>query len=159
MGCGQLLILDRTNARRKREQADEAGGVALLVHVVLAERDEPLIVQGVLALAADHVHRALVQPERHGARETLLRDVHERVVRLALGRPPASLVHEIGIAGRDEILGRQRAAVEHELLELGVGRVEQGTARRLVHAARLHADHAILDEVDPADAVPCRRSR
>ena len=31
--------------------------------------------------------------------------------------------------------------------------VEQGAARRLVDAARLHADHAILDEVDDADAV------
>jgi len=32
--------------------------------------------------------------------------------------------------------------------------IEQRAARRLVHAARLHAHHAVLDEVDPADAVP-----
>ena len=83
----------------------------------------------------------------------------EGVVRLALGGPPAALVHEIGVARGDDVLGRERAAIEHELLELGVRRVEQGAARRLVHAARLHADHAILDEIDAADAVPCRRSR
>ena len=31
--------------------------------------------------------------------------------------------------------------------------VEQRAARRLVHAARLHADHAVLDEIDATDAV------
>ncbi len=27
-------------------------------------------------------------------------------------------------------------------------------ARRLVHAARLHADETVLDQIEPADAVP-----
>jgi hypothetical protein len=69
------------------------------------------------------------------------------------GRPPAALVHEVSIARRDEVLRCERLAIEHELLELGVRGVEQRAARRLVHTTRLHADHAILDEVDAADAM------
>src|SRR3712207_8895830 len=44
-------------AGREGEQADEARRVALLVDVVLAEGDEALVVQRVLALAADHRDR------------------------------------------------------------------------------------------------------
>ena len=66
--------------------------------------------------------RALVQAQRDRAGDALLRDVHERVVRLALRRPPAALVHEVRVARRDEVLGRERAAVEHELLELASAR-------------------------------------
>ena len=87
------------------------------------------------------------------AGDALLRDGDEGVVRLAFRRPPAALVHDVRVPRRDEVLGRERATIEHELLELTVRGVEQGTARRLVDAARLHADHAILDEVDAADAV------
>ena len=53
-----------------------------------------------------------------------------------------------------QVLGRQRATIEHELLELAERRVEQRAARRLVDAARLHADQAIFDDVDAADTVP-----
>ena len=106
-----------------------------------------------LALATDDRRRALEQAQRDRAGDALLRDVDERVVRFALGGPPAALVHEVGVARRDQVLRGERAAVEHELLELRVRRVEQRAARRLVDAARLHADHAIFDEVDDADAV------
>ena len=45
-------------------------------------------------------------------------------------------------------------AVERDRLERLQRRHEQRAARRLVHAARLHADQAVLDDVDAADAVP-----
>jgi hypothetical protein len=54
---------------------------------------------------------------------------------------------------RHLVLERERATVQHHLLELAVRRVQQRAARRLVHAARLHADHAVLDDVRAADAV------
>ena len=151
--CGQLLVLERAHALRETVEANEAGGVALLVDVVLAEGDEALVVERVIALAADDRDGALEQAQRDRAGDALLGGVDERVVRLALGRPPAALVHEVRVARRDEILGRERAAVEHELLELAVRRVEQRAARRLVHAARLHSDQPVLDEVDASDAV------
>ena len=39
-------------------------------------------------------------------------------------------------------------------LDAAVGGEEDGAAGGLVDAARLHADEAVLDEVEPADAVP-----
>src|SRR5262245_58705291 len=64
-GAGDLLILERPNARGESEEPNEAGGIALLVHVVLAERYKTLIIQGVRALAADDCRRPLVQLERN----------------------------------------------------------------------------------------------
>ena len=40
-----------------------------------------------------------------------------------------------------------------ELLERQVGGVERRHAGGFVHAAALHADEAVLDDVDAADAV------
>src|SRR5438309_569295 len=43
---GQLLILQRAHALRKTEEANEARGVALRIHVILAARDEPFVTFG-----------------------------------------------------------------------------------------------------------------
>ena len=45
------------------------------------------------------------------------------------------------------------AAVQRDLFDAAVGEVIDGAARRFVHAAALHADEAVLDQVKPADAV------
>src|SRR4051812_3385460 len=87
---------------------------------------------------------ALVELERDRTGHALLRHGHERVVRVALGGPPTALIHEIRIARRDEVLRRERTPIEHELLELGVRRVQEGAAGRLVYATGLHTDEAIL---------------
>src|SRR5829696_1218481 len=145
---GQLPILDRTHARREGEEADEARRVALLVHVVLPEGDEALVVQRVHALSADHGHRALVQAQGDGAGQTPLRDADERIVRLALGRPPPTLVDEIRVAGRDEILDQ----VDATDAVTSADRVERGDeldgAERLtIHryrSALLETDHDVL---------------
>src|SRR5213593_2690034 len=134
---GQLLILQRAYALRQAEQANKARRVALLIYIVFTERDEPLVVERMLARTTGNRYSALVQLERHGAGDAFLRHGDKGVVRFALGGPPSSLVHEIRISRCDQILRRQCATVEHELLELGVGGVEQGTAGRFVHSARL----------------------
>ena len=46
------------------------------------------------------------------------------------------------------------AAVERDLLDAAVSGQKDGAARRLIHAARLHADKAVLHQIEPADAVP-----
>ena len=46
-----------------------------------------------------------------------------------------------------------RLAVERERLHRAMRHMQDGAARRLVDAARLHADIAVLDEIDSADAV------
>src|SRR5476651_1744727 len=52
-GGNELLVFDGTYTCRKGEQSDEARCVALLVDIVFAEGDEALVVQRVVALAAD----------------------------------------------------------------------------------------------------------
>src|SRR6476661_3590685 len=50
---GELLIPDGADSRRQGEEANEARRVALLIDVILAEGDEALVVQRVVALATD----------------------------------------------------------------------------------------------------------
>ena len=45
------------------------------------------------------------------------------------------------------------AAVERDQLDGAMRREQDRAARRLVDAARLHADEAVLDQVEPADAI------
>src|SRR5437773_2489220 len=79
------------------------------------------------------------------------------VERLPLRRPPAAVVHQVGVAERQLVLEPQGAPVEHHLLELAVRRMQQRAARRLVDTARFHADQPVLHDVRPADAVLARR--
>jgi len=50
--------------------------------------------------------------------DALLRHIDERIIRLALRRPPSALVDKIRVPGSDEILRRQRATIEDQLFEL-----------------------------------------
>ena len=47
----------------------------------------------------------------------------------------------------------RRLAVERDRLDGAMRGEQDGAARRLVDAARLHADETVLDEIEPADAV------
>ena len=47
----------------------------------------------------------------------------------------------------------RRTAIERDRFDAAMRGEQDGAARRLVHAARLHADEAVLDQVEPADAV------
>src|SRR3569623_2995224 len=154
VSCVALEILESAHALRESEEANEARRVALLVDVVLAEGDEALVVQCLPALATGDRDRTLEETQRDRTGDSLLRCADERVVGLALGRPPAAFVHEIRVARRDEILGGECAAVEHELLELGVRELQQRAAGGLVNAEGFHSDQAIFDEIYSPDAVP-----
>ena len=76
--------------------------------------------------------------------EEQLEKYREQIGQLKLGDQ-----HGVGetVAQMDEV------AVESELLDELVGGVEDGHARGFVDAAALHADEAVLDDVDPSDAV------
>src|SRR5207253_1362655 len=63
-------------------------------------------------------------------------------------------VDELRVARGDALLLVRALAVEGERFERFERGDEHRAARRLVHAARLDADQAILDQVDAADAVP-----
>jgi hypothetical protein len=63
------------------------------------------------------------------------------------------VVDHLGVARDQAVAEVEHLAVHGERLQGPTRRVEDGAARRLVDAARLHADDAVLHEVHASDAV------
>src|SRR3546814_19273439 len=72
---------------------------------------------------------------------------------LALGREPESIVDELGIFGHQLVLQMRRAAVERDAFDAAMRARIDFAARRFIPAARLHADEAVLDEVEADGAT------
>ena len=72
---------------------------------------------------------------------------------LALGREPKTVVDELSIFRHELVLEVGCAPIKRDRFDSAMGREENGPARRLVHAARFHADEAVLDEIEPTDGV------
>src|SRR6185437_13188033 len=53
----------------------------------------------------------------------------------------------------DLVFQMRRAAIERDALDAAMRCLKDRAAWRFVNAARLHADEAVLDEIEPADAV------
>src|SRR3546814_20542795 len=104
-------------------------------------------------LAADDAGIALVELEPHGAADLFLTMVDRGLEHLALGREPESIVDELGIFGHQLVLQMRRAAVERDAFDAAMRARIDFAARRFIHAARLHAAEAVLDEVEAADAM------
>ena len=144
----------RQGAQPQRVELDEARGVAVVVgDGALLEGDEVLVVERIGALAADDVDAALVELQPHLAGDQFLALVDERLQHLALGREPEAVVDELGVFRHQLVLEVRGAAVERDRLDAPVGEEQDGAAGGLVDAAALHADEAVLDEVEAADAV------
>src|SRR5947207_12865148 len=89
---------------------------------------------------------------------TLFRSVARALIqkglqRLALGREPEAVVDHLGVPWHERVAQVEHLAVECERLERPARGVQDRAARRLVHAARLHPDESVLDDVRTADAV------
>ena len=85
--------------------------------------------------------------------------VDQRLQHLALGREPEAVVDQLGVARHELVLEVGSTAVERDALDRAVRGEQDGAARGLVDAAALHADEAVLDQVEPADAVGAGRGR
>src|SRR4029453_4891527 len=94
---------------------------------------------------------ALVEPELDRSGHELLRRIDGGLQHLALGREPEAVVDELGVFRHELVLEMSRAAVEGDGFDPAVRRDQDGAARGLVHSARLHADEAILDEIEPSE--------
>src|SRR5262245_24295124 len=98
-----FLLLDplvplRQRAQPERVEADEAGGIAMIVrNLAFLERDEVLVVERIGALATDHRDRALVELERDRAGDELLAPIDRGLQHLALGREPEAVVDQLGV--------------------------------------------------------------
>ena len=97
--------------------------------------------------------RALEELEAHGAGHPALALVDRGLQHRALGREPEAVVDERGVARHQLVLQVGGRAVERQALDRAVGGDQDRAPRRLVDAARLHADEAVLHHVDPSDPV------
>ena len=112
-----------------------------------------MAIEAVLALAADDLRVPLEELDPGGARDVLLvRDDERHQVLVKLAEPEA-VVDQVGIGLADQRLEPERFLGEGEELDLAMGLVEHDGGRGLVDLARLDPDEAVLDVVDPADAV------
>src|SRR5204863_952904 len=66
---------------------------------------------------------------------------------------PEAVVDEFGIFRHQLVFEMGGAAVERDRFDAAMGGIKNGAARRLIHAARLHTDKAVLDEIEPPDAM------
>ena len=82
-----------------------------------------------------------------------LRVIDQHLQRAALGAPPVAVVDQARVARHQVVFQMRDLAIERDGLDAAVGLQQDGAARRLVAAARLHPDIAVLDEVEAADAV------
>ncbi|MND97227.1 hypothetical protein D3C80_895430 [compost metagenome] len=117
------------------------------------EGHQVLVVQAVGALAADDRGVALVELDADHARDLLLALVDGGLQHLALGREPEAVVDEVGVFDRQFVLQVHGAAVQGDGLDAAVGGQQDRAAGGLIDAARLHADEAVLDQVQTTDAV------
>ena len=83
----------------------------------------------------------------------LLRGVHEGAERLAQRRVPLSVVDQLAEGDGQLLLLVHGLFVQAQRLQILVRGVDDGPARRLVHAAALHADEPVFHDVQQADAV------
>src|SRR5690349_12135559 len=144
----------RRDPQAQGVEADEAGGVAMVVAALpFLEGDEVLVVERQRALAADDDRIALVELHADAAGDMLLALVDQGLQHLALGREPEAVIDQPGIARHQLVPEMHGAAVERDALDAAVRGEEDGAAGRLVHAARLHPDEAVLDQIEAADAV------
>jgi hypothetical protein len=143
------------DAQAQGVEADEAGGIRLIVGApVVLEGCDPRVEQRVrLRSAPRDQHRALVELEAHGAVRAFLRSVDQRLQQPALGAEPVAVVDQARVARHQVVLERQHFAVERERLDGAVRAQHDAAARGFVAAARFHADVAVLDQVEPPDAM------
>ena len=83
----------------------------------------------------------------------LLRLANERQQGVHLGRVPVAVIHHLGDFRRQPIAQVHQVPVHRQLLDAHQRVVQDRHARRLVHAAALHAHEPVLHHVDAADPV------
>ncbi len=122
-------------------------------HRALLEGHQVLVVQRIGAGAADHGDVALVELHLDLAGDHGLGIVDGRLQHLALGREPEAVVDQRGVLRHQLVLQVHGPAVERDGFHAPVGGEQDRAAGGLVDAARLHADEAVLHQVQAADAV------
>ena len=143
----------RTRARRQPQDANETLRVLLLVAGAHGEAGDVGPVQRRRRFAARDIDVALVECQRHRAVDIVLRAFDESLQRFAQRREPQAEVHDLGVLQADVLLEVRQVAVEAQRFQLAMRGEQQRSAGRLIAAARLDADEAVLHQVDAANGV------
>ena len=138
---------------RQPNEVDEAQRVFLVIAGAHREAGDVQIVKRIRALAADRLQVAFVQAHGDFAREGSATFSKKASSDSRKRRKPQPVVDHFGIIERQLLFVVQRGAVERERFEFAHSRHQDSAARRFVAAARFHADKAILDKVNAADAM------
>ena len=139
-------------------EADETFGVFLVVDGVLFERGKFRIEEAVGRLASHDGDVAFVEFETYIAVDVFLGPVDGGLEHFALGGEPEAVVDHFGVAGHQLVLEVRFLAVEGDRFDGAVGLEHDRAAGGFVAAAALHADEAVLDQVEAADAVLASQS-
>ena len=145
----------RRDFQAQRVEADEAGGVVLVVGLgrVGFHRGEVRVVEAHGGFAACDHDVALVKFHAHRAGHVLLALGHVSLECEAFGRKPEAVVNELGILGNERVALVHDFAVHRERFHLAMREMQNRAAGRLIHAARFHADETVLDHVHAPDAM------
>ncbi len=136
--------------------AQEAFGVGLVVAAAAFHARDAFVIEAVRTRAAIEHQIALIEIDLRFTGHGPLRLANESQERVHLGRIPKTVVHHFGHLGRHPIAQVHEIAIERELLDRGMGEIEERHARRFVHAAAFHAHEAIFHHVDPAHSIAPR---
>ncbi|KAI3485125.1 hypothetical protein L1887_51562 [Cichorium endivia] len=153
-GLAALGQAETVSAQPDGLDGDEAAGGSRVEATLLVHGGELLVVQELLGAAALDDDVALVELELDLTVDSLLRLRDAGSDKLALGREEEAVIELLGELGGDDLVADSaHLTVERETLEVEMGGTQDGGTGRLVAAARLDADEAVLDNVDAADAV------
>ena len=141
-----LFMHLRRDFQAQAVQPDETGGVVLVVGFgrVGLHRGDVRVVEAHRGFAtADH-DVALVKFHTHRAGDVPLRFLDVSLERVAFGRIPEAVIDELGIL-RDECVALVHDfAIHRKAFHLAMREQQDRAAGRFIHAARLHADKAVL---------------
>src|SRR5215813_5147641 len=150
----QLLPALAQRSQTERVKFDKSRRVAVVVgDRSLLKSHEILVVERVVALAANNDHVALVELEPHPTGDVVLAIVDRRLQHLALGCEPETVVDQLGIFRHQFVLEVRGTPVERDRFDGAMGCKQDSAAGRLIHPARLDADEPILHHIEPPDAV------
>src|SRR5690606_38706449 len=111
------------------------------------------IEQRVVRLAPGNDDVALVQLQAHHAVHVDLGSVDHLLQHQTLRAPPVAGVDQAGVLGHQLVFEVSDFAVQGDRLDGAVSAQHDGTARGLVATTGLHADIAVLDDVQTTDTV------
>src|SRR5690606_18556675 len=146
-------VAGRGLLRGEAVDVDEAAGAGLVERVALVVGGEVEVVQAGLGAAPGDGRPTAVQRHADVAVDVALGVLNAGVQGLLQRGEPLAVVDHRGPAVGDLPLEAGLLALEGPALQLVVRGDQRHRARRLVHLAGLDAHQAVLDDVDPADAL------